>query len=139
MAGKIVFDQSAMKFISLCEQITGATVKDCIVEENLVLFVIKEGEMSKAIGKKGFNVKRLEHAIKKKIKMVEFHTEVTTFVANLVAPAKVKDISVENGIITIAAADLTSRGLIIGREAKHLRFYESVVQRFFDINEIKVK
>ena len=136
---KIVFDESAMKFIALCEQLTGTTVKDCIISDNMVLFIINQGEISKAIGKKGFNVKRLEHTMKKKIKMVEFHTELTTFVANLVAPAKVKEITLDEGIIKIIAADLTSRGAMIGRDAKHLRFYESVVKRFFDITEIKVK
>ena len=83
---KIVLDQATMKFMSLCESITGATVKDCIIDDNLVLFIIKEGDIGKAIGKKGFNVKRLEHTLKKKVKMVEFNTEMGTFIGNLMIP-----------------------------------------------------
>lgn len=139
MAGKITFDMDTMKFISLCESMTGASVKDCIVSDNLVIFIIKEGELGKAIGKKGFNVKRLEHSLKKKVKMVEFHPELATFVANLVVPAKVKEINVEEGLVTITPGDLISRGQLIGRDAKHLRFHETIVKRFFDIKEIKVK
>ena len=139
MAGKIVFDESIMKFIAMLESMSGAAVKDCVIEDSMVLFVIKEGDIGKAIGKKGFNVKRMEHALKKKVKMVEFHPELTTFIGNLVAPAKVKEMSTEEGIVTIIPGDLVSRGQIIGRDAKHLRFYESMVKRFFDIIEIKVK
>jgi len=140
MASKIVYDMQVMKFISLFEAITRSKLKDCIVGESLITFVVESGEISKAIGKGAVNVRRLEQKLKKKIKIVEFNDEITGFVKNLVFPAKVKDMNYDGSTITIMAADLSSRGLIIGRDAKKLRNYESITQRYFPhLKEIKVK
>ena len=59
-----------MRYISLFESLTGAKVKDCIVND-IVIFIVHENEMGKAIGKQGSNIKRIENILKKKIKLVE--------------------------------------------------------------------
>ena len=58
--GRIRFDINTMKFVSLFESLTGARVKDCIELENGLLFVVEAGEMGKAIGRNGVNIKRVE-------------------------------------------------------------------------------
>ena len=104
-----------------------------------MLYIIKQGDIAKAIGKKGFNVKRLENSLKRKLKMVEFNEDAHTFIRKLVFPAKIQEITEEEGVITITAEDLISRGQLIGRDAKHLRFNESIIERYFPIKELKVK
>ena len=42
-----------------------------------------------------------------------------------------------DGIVTIEAQDHSSRGLMIGRNASNLRRVESIVQRYFKVEEIK--
>jgi len=140
MATRIVYDMNIMKLMSIFETITHAKLKDCIAEDSLIIYVVKPGEMFKAIGRKGSNVKKLEQMLKKKVKIVEYNETIENFVKNLVAPAKLKDIKFEEGIITIFSVDLQSRGLIIGRDAKRLRSYESITKRYFsELKEIKVK
>ena len=84
--------------------------------------------------------RKLEAKLNKKLKIVEFDHALEGFVKKLCFPAKVKDIQFDGQIITITPLDLQSRGLIIGREAKILRSYEAIVQRYFQgIKEIKVR
>lgn len=135
---KIKFDIDAMKIMSMFESMTGAKLKDCINSEDAIIFIVKEGEIGKAIGKKGMNVRRLENSLKKKIKISEYNENIAKFIESLVYPAKVREIKQEEKIVTITAADSQSRGLIIGRAASILRNYESIVKRYFDIEEIKV-
>ncbi len=135
---KIKFDIDAMKFMSLFESMTGAKVRDCIISEASITFIVEEGEIAKAIGKGASNIKRLEAKLKKKIKVAEFSNEITKFIQSLVYPAKVQDIQYDGRIVTISAADTQSRGMMIGREANILRAYESIAKRYFDIDEIKV-
>lgn len=135
---KIIFDANIMKFMSLFETITKAGVKDCIDNENQLIFIVYEGQMGKALGKKGANVKNLEKSLKRKIKLVEYNQDMIVFIKNLVAPLKIKEATEDQGIITLIPIDLMTRGMLIGKNASNLRFFESIVKRYFPIKEIKV-
>ena len=135
---KIKFDINIMKFISLFESVTRASVKDCIQEECRLVFVVNPGEIAKAIGKGGSNIKRIEGMIKKKIKIIEFNPELVEFVRNVVAPLKVSDVVEEEGTVTITPVDSQTRGLLIGRGAVNLRGFENIIKRYFEIKEVKV-
>ncbi len=136
---RIKYDIDAMKFMSMFESMTGAKLKDCIISENAVMFIVEDGEIAKAIGKKGVNVRRLESSLKKRIRIAEFNDNLVKFIENIVYPAKIRTVKQEDKIVTLTAADTHSRGLLIGRGASILRSYEAVVKRFFDIEEIKVE
>ena len=138
MSSKIVYDMGTMQIMAHFEQLTHARLKDCIVSETQVVFVIEPGDMGKAIGPRGAHVKRLEAALKRKVKMVEFAHELVSFIKNLVYPIDVKEVAEHDGIVVIVPPDLKSRGLLIGRNAQTLRAYEAVVQRFFPIKELRV-
>ena len=71
----IKFNAHEIRFIALFESMTGAMVKDCILDDEnaKVTFVVKNGDMGLAIGKGGINVKlasRLTH-YKLEIKTLE--------------------------------------------------------------------
>ena len=76
MATKIIYDQDTMKQMALFESITHAKLKDFYddpVQERLV-FIVLPGELWRALGKGSANVKRLENAFKRKIKIAELRT-----------------------------------------------------------------
>ena len=126
-----------MQYISLFESLTGAKVKDCIVNDS-ILFIVHENEMGKAIGKQGLNIKRVENTLKKKIRLVEFNDNVLQFVENLIYPIKPKETKEEDGIITIYGNDTKSKGLLIGRDRHNLNQINDIVKRYFDVKEVKV-
>ncbi len=137
--GKIVYDTGTMQVMAHFEQMTRSRLKDCIVREQQVIFVVEPGDIGKAIGPRGANVRRLEDALKKKVKMVEYAHELVSFIKNLAYPIDVKEVrEQDDGVVVIMPPDLKSRGLLIGRNAQTLRNYEAVVQRFFPIKELKV-
>lgn len=135
---KISFDIDSMQFISMFESMTHAKVKDCIKKPDKLIFIVETGEIGKAIGKKGANIRKLENKFKKKIKIIEFDEDPLIFTQNVFYPNKAKDISEEEGVITITPIDNTTRGYFIGRGASNLRNAEEIVKRYFEIKEIKV-
>jgi len=72
MTSGIKITSKEMRYISLFESITGANVKDCIVneEQSRVIFVVKEGEIGMAIGRGGRNIHTLERMTGKKHEII---------------------------------------------------------------------
>ncbi len=134
---RIKYDSDSMKLITLFESMTGAKVKDCIDNEKLV-FIMEENEMGKAIGRNGVNIKRMESALKRKIKLVEFSSDVLQFVRNMVYPIDVLGVKQEEGIITIHGKDTGTKAMLIGRERRNISHIMNIVKRYFDVKDIKV-
>lgn len=134
---KFKFDSDSMKLISLLESMTGAKVKDCIMDQN-PMFIIEENEMAKAIGKKGANIKRLENMMKKSIRLVEFSSDVSKFIRNLAHPIEILKIENDDGRVTLFGKDTGTRAMLIGRERKNLNRITEIVKRYFDVKEIRV-
>ncbi len=132
------YDADLIKTVNMFEQVTHARVKEAFYFKEILTFVVVEGDIYKALGKGLVNVKKLENLLQKKVKIIEFHPDVLKFVANLIHPYKVESITQDGKIITITDSDMKTKGLIIGAKAQNLRGYESVVKKYFDIEELKV-
>ena len=136
---KIKYDLNLMKFMSFFENLTNTRLKDCFIDKNsLLFFVVEENQIAMAIRKKGVNVRNIKEKLNRKIKIVEFNSNLETFVANIIRPLTGNEIKVDDKIITIVGPDTKTKGLLIGRNGQNLRNYEEIVKRYFDINEIKV-
>ena len=134
---RIKYDSDSIKLITLFESMTGAKVKDLIAGEKLI-FIIKEGEMGKAIGKNGVNIKRMEDKLKKKIRLIEFSNDVLQFIKNVIHPLEASDIKNDGGIINIYGKDVHTKSMMVGREHQNINNLKDIVKRYFEINEIKV-
>lgn len=127
-----------MKFMSIFESLTHASLKDCFEQINRLVFVVNQGEIGKAIGKSGINIRKIEKVLKRKIKIVEFNPDLLIFIQNIFFPLKVKEIKEEEGIVIITPPDSQTRGYLIGKGAINLRSTEEIVKRYFELKEIKV-
>jgi len=135
---KIIFSKDLIKYMSLFQTVTRTGLKDCIQDDSQLIFIVNQGDIGRAVGRKAANVKRLEKLLNRKIKILEFNSEISQFIRNVVYPLKVSDIQGENGVYTLQPEDKTARGLLIGRNAQNLRFFERIVKRYFDLTELKV-
>jgi len=136
---KITFDANSMKLMSMFESMTLARLKDCFENKGQMIFVVEEGEIRKALGKNASNVKRIEDMLKKRIRVIEFSSDIVRFVRNVIMPNKAEDITYTDGIITITPTDQKSRGFLIGRAAEILRNNEEIVKRYYsELKEIKI-
>ncbi len=134
---RVKLDQEMAGLSSVMEKISGARVKDCFQDEDTVYFIVALGEIGKAIGKGGMNIRRVEGELHKKVRVVEFREQVQDFVRNLVYPVSVEEIAEEESVIVLKDRSPKTKGLLIGRNGKNLRFMNRAVQRFFN-KEVKV-
>lgn len=135
---KITFDTDIIKCMKLFEEMTGAKLKDCFFDREKLVFLVEPGEMGRALGKNKSNIPRLEKALNRKIKIVEFSPVRLQFITNYLAPLKILDVKEEGDLVTVTGADTKTKGLIIGIKAQNLRNLEKVVSKYFPIKEIRV-
>lgn len=136
---KIKYDVQILSTMALFEKITHARLKDCFDNRDKLTFVVQEGQIGKALGKQRVNLKKLEDTFKRKIKIVEFNSDILTFIKNLMFPLRILEIKREEDIIIIKGPDTKTKGLMIGAQAQNLRNYEEVTKKYFpELKEIKI-
>ena len=127
-----------MKYISFFENLTRASIKDCILDDERLIFVVGSGELAKAIGKQGAHVRKASGVLKKQIKLVEYSEDVCQFVKNYLLPLKVHEVTQEDTTVTIACQDAKTKGAVFGRDRKSFSKMQDIVSRYFDVS-LKVK
>ncbi len=138
----VTLDTETIRLITLFENLTGAGVRDCLVddENRIVYFVIEEGDIGKAIGKNGVVVKKTESLIRKDIKVFEFSDDVETFARNLIPEINLVKLKTENGRSVIDVwVDKRNKAVIIGRDGKNLKVYKELLQRHHGISGVTVR
>lgn len=141
--GEILLNEDCMRFISQFESLTGASSRDCVIDERnqRIILVVNPGEMGKAIGKKGASIRRASEEMGRKIEVVEYSTNPEQFLRNCFLPAKVTSVefSEENGekIARVGVSD-EDRGLAIGKEGKNIFKAKKLAQRQHNIADVQL-
>lgn len=136
----VTLDTDTIRLITLFENLTGAGVKDCLIENGSVYLVIDDGEIGKAIGRNGNSVKNAERLIKKSVKIFEFSSDVEKFVKNLIPCVTATKLKNENGRnILELSVERNDKPMVIGRDGKNLKIYKELLQRNHNINEIIIR
>ena len=131
-------DNETISLLAFFENLTRSRVKDCFFDRDKVVFIVEKGEMSKAIGKYGSNVKKMEYFSKKKIKIVEFNKDVKIFLKNYLFPIEVQEIMEKEGSIEMHINGMRERGLVIGRDRMNVENLQKIASKYFKIKDIKV-
>lgn len=133
-----VITSEIIGYINLFENLTRARVKDCYQGSEALIFVVQEGEAGKAIGKGGENIKRLNHLLKKRVKVVEFSSDPVKFVSNLILPIKAEIHLEDEKTILITGQGAKFKQAVLGPERKNLKELQTIVSNYFSV-ELKVK
>lgn len=134
---KIKYDLDLIKYMSFFESITGAKLKDCILSDGTLTFVVQEGQAGRAIGKNGSNIRKIEGALNKKVRVVEFDAGLMKFISNLIYPLEA-ELSEEEGVVMLRSRDTKTKALLIGRDSQNIRKTGEIVRRYFDVKKVKV-
>jgi N utilization substance protein A len=144
MASGIKFTSREMRFIALFQSITGATVKDCIVDNDLnrIIFVVKEGSIGMAIGKKGKNIHLLEKMTGKKHEVIEHSDNPAQFIKNALKPAKVDEVRItermDGKTIAVISVNPKDKGVAIGKNGRNAERIRFLAKRYFQIQNVSI-
>ncbi|MBS7653782.1 NusA-like transcription termination signal-binding factor [Candidatus Bathyarchaeota archaeon] len=142
MSRGIRFTNEELKYIALFESLTGASVRDCIIDNQFdrIIFVVKEGEAGVAIGKGGKNISLLEKMTGKKYEIVEFSDDPVQLIKNALKPAKVKEVRItkkpDGNTIAVVAVDYKDKGMAIGKNGRNAEKLRFLAKRYFQISSV---
>ncbi|MCJ7613655.1 NusA-like transcription termination signal-binding factor [Candidatus Bathyarchaeota archaeon] len=144
MATGIKFTSLEMRYIALFQSITGATVNDCIVDSDLnrIIFVVKEGNIGMAIGKRGKNIHTLEKMTGKKHEVIEHSENPAQFIKNALKPAKVDEVRItermDGTTIAVISVNPKDKGVAIGKNGRNAERIRFLAKRYFQIQNVSI-
>jgi N utilization substance protein A len=130
-----------IRYITLFESMTGATVKDCIKEDDRVVFVVKNGDMGLAIGKKGANIQRVKQALDRPVEVVEHSEDPEEFLRNILSSLRIKKVSLQKKAdkkVAVVNVDGRDRAKAIGRGGKNIHMIRHLAGRHHDIADVVI-
>ena len=138
----ITITDDARRYIALFEDVTGATARDCLIEDDgeRLVFVVTRGEMATAIGPGGETVRRLEVRVGKDVQLVEDAETPEAFVANALSPAAVYNVTISENESTIAYVEVDENdlGVAIGRNGRNIALARRLAERHFDVDDVEL-
>jgi N utilization substance protein A len=136
---EIKLSTEGLRYIALFEELTKATVKDCIIDDGRIIYVIKAGDMGAAIGKNGDHINRVKKTVDKQIDLVEYSDEPVAFIKNAFSPITVRSVNIvdrNNKRLAYVEVSNKDKGLAIGRNGKNIEKVKLVAKRHHDIDDV---
>ncbi|MBC8223334.1 NusA-like transcription termination signal-binding factor [Candidatus Bathyarchaeota archaeon] len=144
MLSNIKITENEMRYMALLENMTGATIVDCIIEEDdeTVIFAVKKGEVGLAVGKGGEKINRFRRMTNKQVEIYEYIDDAERFIRNALKPAKVKEIRLVDRVggdrIAMVNVETKDKGIAIGRNGENIKKIRFLAQRYFGLDTIVI-
>ena len=144
MLSNIKITQDEIKYMQLLQNMTGATIVDCIVkdDEETLIFTVKKGEVGLAVGKGGEKIKRFRNMTNKQVEIYEYLPEPEKFIRNALKPAKIKDIRLvdrmEGKRIAMVNVEPRDKGIAIGKNGSNIKKIRFLAQRYFQLDTVVI-
>ncbi|MFA4935118.1 MAG: NusA-like transcription termination signal-binding factor [Candidatus Methanoperedens sp.] len=141
---EVKLSTDGIRYIALFESLTGAMVRDCYedIENNRLLFVVRNGDMGLAIGKGGDHINRVKKAIGKHVEIIEHSDDPVEFVKNAFHPISVKNVTIsvsDDKRIAYVEVLTKEKGLAIGRDGKNIEKVKKLSLRHHNINDVIIQ
>ena len=144
MTEKIKLTSDELRLISLFQSITGATARDCVVDDKMerVIFIVNKGQMGLAIGKGGTTIRQLQNVVGKKVELVEYSDDPSEFIRNILNSDMINEIRINDRIDgtrqAVVIVDAKKKGVVVGREGRNAEKARLLAKRYFQISNVLI-
>lgn len=133
-----------MRYISLFEAATGASVIDCVESEGLIVFVVSPGDLPRVLARKGAKIQQFSRIVKKKVKVVEYSEDPAKFLRNALMPARlIEPVRISERTdgkkVAVVTVDPRHKGMAIGREGRTIELVRYLLRRHHKIDHVIVQ
>jgi len=136
---KITNDE--MVLVNTLERETGARATDVVVTENTVWFLVQKGDLGRAIGRGGENLRKLRGALGKNVELVEASEELKKFLTNFFHGVTFEryEEKEENGKKSVfLRVNAKDKGKAIGKKGEKINVCRELVKRHFSVDKLRI-
>jgi N utilization substance protein A len=144
MSGRIKLTSEELGLMSIFQNTTGATARDCVLDSKAdrIIFVVNQGQMGLAIGKGGANIKNVQQIVGKEVELVEWSDEAKQLIINALNPKMVSDVRVvdrpDGSKSATVVVDQRKKGAILGKAGRNAEKARMLAKRYFNVENIQI-
>ena len=144
MTTGIKITSNEMRYIALFESVSGASVKDCIIDEEQgrAIFVVNKGQVGVAIGRGGRNIHVLEKMTGKRHEIIEYSEDPVQFIKNALKPAAVREVRIterpDGKTMAVVTVNPKDKGVAIGKNGRNAERLRFLAKRYFQIQNVSI-
>lgn len=144
MTTGIKITSNEMRYIALFESVSGASVKDCIIDEEQgrAIFVVNKGQVGVAIGRGGRNIHTLEKMTGKRHEIIEYSEDPVQFIKNALKPAAVREVRIterpDGKTMAVVTVNPKDKGVAIGKNGRNAERLRFLAKRYFQIQNVSI-
>ncbi len=139
---EITFSNETVQYINMASKYTKAGIKDCLIEEDRIVFVVEKGQLGIAIGSKAKNLEKLRSLFRKNVKFVEFDNDKERFIRNLCKPYQINTITIDGdedaSMIRIEVSP-RDKSKLIGKGGRNINMIRKLAQRYYPIKDVQIR
>lgn len=138
----ILLSNENMQYINMASKITKTDILDCVIEDDKLIFIVRQGQLGAAIGIKAKNLEKLRGVFKKTIKFVEYSPNKEQFIINLCKPYKIKNVTIEgedDSMVAKIEVEVSDKSKIIGKGGKNIEVIRQLAQRHHSFKDVQIK
>ncbi|MEM4500451.1 MAG: NusA-like transcription termination signal-binding factor [Candidatus Woesearchaeota archaeon] len=133
---KIILDTETIRMINLFESVTHLSVKDCLIFDDVVFFLLEEGQ----VVKNNDLIKILERTMKKRIKIFTYNSNLMEFLRRSIKGAKEIKIRNEKDKKTVEVSiNDAYKSLVIGKNGRTINAFRKFLKRNYNVDEVVIK
>ncbi len=126
-------DMRHIRYINLFAKISYVSPTHCFVYNSIIIFVVPEKKVSRAIGDNGKNIKKASEILDKKVKVVSSPNgieDAEKFISTIIYPAQMKGVEIKDNQLIINAGS-QNKAMLIGRNKARLDEMRTIVKSYF--------
>jgi N utilization substance protein A len=141
---EIKLSSDQLGLISIFQNMSGAMVRDCIVDDKAgrLIFVVNNGQMGLAIGKKGTTIQNIERVIKKPVEVVEWSDDPTVMIRNALDPRAIQEVRLTDKLdgskSMSVIVDPRRKGAVLGRGGRNAEKVRLIAKKYFNITNVQI-
>ena len=122
-----------IRHLNLFQRITGISTRYAIKYNEMIIFCVPKSLISKAIGEKAKNIRKISEILNKRIKVIPIPKgiqHIKEFIEAIVSPVTFKDLEIKDNEIILTAGN-QSKAALLGRNKRRLIEMQKIIKDFF--------
>jgi transcription antitermination factor NusA-like protein len=129
-------DMKDLRHLNLFSKVTKIQTRYCFSYNDILMFCVPKSQVSRALGNRGENLKKISDVLKKRIRILPIPRGVEdaeTFIQSVINPVTFKEIEINPEEIIVNAGP-QSKAALLGRHKRRLAEMQEIVKDFFGLN-----